>query len=117
MVSQIKRGDIVDVSLDPTVGSEMMKTRPCVVVQNDAANKYSRLTVIVPATDAQKAKDKIPPVWVRAPKGNGFAKDSLILCDQIRSVDKIRIGAYRGTLSAAILDEVNQALKIALALS
>ena len=115
-VAQIVRGDVVEVDLEPTIGSEIRKTRRCVVVQNDVGNKYSPLTIVVPATGAENVT-KIFPVCVPVSKGEGgFTKDAVILCDQVRSIDKRRIARSCGRLPMSLMEKVDSALKISLGL-
>ena len=112
----IFRGDVVEVNLDPTQGSEINKVRRCVVIQNDVGNQYSPVTIVAPATTAESVKKY--PVCVPVRKGDGgFTKDAVILCNQIRAIDKRRILKVHGRVSAAVMKEVDQALKVSLALS
>jgi mRNA interferase MazF len=84
------RGMVVEVSLDPVVGHEQGKTRPCVVIQNDVGNRFASTTIIVPLTDASRVKAP-SPIYVPVKMGDGgTTKDSCILCDQIRVVDQSR---------------------------
>ena len=115
-----RRGEIVTVILDPTVGTEIRKTRPCVVVSNDRANEFSPQLTVVPVTAYSPRKAAIP-VCVEVPaeeaKACGLRKRSIINCSQIRTVDKRRVrGAPLGALPAGIMQQVDQALKIHLAL-
>jgi mRNA interferase MazF len=116
MPGKCARGDVLTVNLDPTLGTEISKTRPCAVVQNNIGNRFSNRTIIVPITD----KEHVPkdfPVHVRIPKGEGgVEKDSVILCDQIRSIDEKRIVSTYGKLSASTMKKVDKALRISLAL-
>jgi len=111
------RGDVVEIILDPTVGTEIRKTRPCVVVSNNRANEFSPQLTVVPLT-AYSPKKAAVPVCVGVPAGEGgLSKQSIINCSQIRTVDKQRArGAPLGTLSSSILQEIDQAIKIHLAL-
>jgi mRNA interferase MazF len=111
------RGMVVEVSLDPVVGHEQGKSRPCVVVQNDIGNRYASTTIIVPLTDA--ARINVPsPIYVLVKKGDGGAtKDSCILCDQIRVVDQSRFGKVYGALSPETMANVDAALLVSLGLS
>jgi mRNA interferase MazF len=114
---EVVRGDVIEVNLDPTVGTEIRKTRRCVVVQNDTGNKYSQRTIIVPATSAEKPLSKPFPVWVSVSRADGgFTKDAVIMCDQICAVDKSRIVRTCGRLSPALMEKVDKALKISLGL-
>ncbi len=113
----IRRGDVVEVNLDPTVGTEIKKTRPCVVVQNDIGNQHSQRTIIVPASGAEH-QNKSFKLHIRANAGDGgFTKASLILCDQIRVVDKLRLGKTLGRLLPSTMQKVDEALKISLDLA
>lgn len=113
----IQRGDVIEVNLDPTVGTEIRKTRRCVVVQNDIGNRYSRRTIIVPASAAEAGLDRPFPIWVRtAEKENGFTKPAVIMCDQVRAIDKQRIVRRCGRLSLGTMGKVDAALKISLGL-
>lgn len=115
-IGEIVRGDVVEVNLDPTVGTEIRKTRPCVIVQNNVGNKHSRRTIIVPATGAEHVtKPFAIHVFVNAGEG-GFGEPSMILCDQIRAVDKSRLVRILGRLSSSTMGRLDAALKISLAL-
>src|SRR5437660_1039520 len=84
-------------------GSEINKSRRCVVIQNDIGNQYSPVTIVAPATGAENVARKYP-VCVPVPRGEaGFAKDSLILCNQIRAIDKSRIIRVYGRVSQAVM--------------
>lgn len=113
-----RRGDVVEVILDPTIGTEIRKIRPCVVVSNNRANEFSPQLTIVPVT-AYSPKKAAIIVCAEVPAGEGgLAKRSIINCSQIRTVDKQRVRrAPLGTLSSSTMQKVDQALKIHLALS
>jgi mRNA interferase MazF len=103
------------VSLDPTVGAEIRKTRPAVVVQNDPANRRSPITIVAAVT-AQFEEPLYPTeVLVRAPEG-GLAVDSVVLLNQIRSVDKGRLVCRLGILKALTMNEIDRALLVSLGL-
>ena len=104
----VSRGDIWLVELDPVVGSEQAKTRPCVVVQREVANT-GRTTIIVPACDAAKQTSGIVRPLLRKGDG-GLAKDSVALCRQVRVVDRLRIRRKLGILAAQALDSVSLGL-------
>ena len=110
------RGMVVEVSLDPVVGHEQGRSRPCVVVQNDVGNRFASTTIIVPLTDA--AHIRVPsPIYVLIKKGDGgTTKDSYALCDQIRTVDQSRFKKIFGTLSTEAIAEIDAALLISLGL-
>jgi mRNA interferase MazF len=112
--TEVRRGDIVIVELDPTRGHEMQKTRPCVVVQNDVGNRNSHTTVVAPATTTHRGYPF--EVLVEANESD-FNEDSSVRLDQIRSVDiPERIQFVAGRLPASIMREVDSALKLELAL-
>ncbi len=121
MPGEYRRGDVVEIDLSPidlgiTVGRELRKTRPCVILQNDIGNANSS-TTIVAAISSAEAGHKLFPVIVFVPKGEaGLLIDSLVLCNQIRTVSKDRVGKTYGRLSASIMQKVDHALKISLAL-
>jgi mRNA interferase MazF len=109
MVS-IKRGDIVLVNFDPTVGAETQKTRPALVVSNDINNVHSPIVSISPITSNVK---RVYSFEVEIPVGMGGLKiHSKIMIHQTRAVDKIRIIKKLGQLTSFIMAEVDQALII-----
>jgi mRNA interferase MazF len=111
------RGLIVEVDLDPVVGHEQGHSRPCVVVQNDISNRFASTTIVVPLTSSRSVHHS-SPIYVHAAKGDGgLKKDSLVLCDQIRTVDRQRFGRVIGVLSAATMNDVDSALLISLGLA
>ena len=98
MIGKPFRGMVVEVSLDPVVGHEQGRSRPCIVVQNDVGNRFSSTTIIVPLTAATHIKSP-SPIYVMVKKGDGGTmKDSYALCDQIRTVDQQRFKALYGAL-------------------
>ena len=105
------RGEIFWVNLDPTVGSEIAKTRPAVIISNDVGNQYADRVIVAPITSANVAK--LYPFEVNVEAGEaGVAKPGKILLDQIR---KRRLGAKLGMLSRARIEEVNRAIRLSLA--
>jgi|SRR5579864_879982 len=116
MPGKCVRGTVLDIKLDPTVGHEIKKTRPCVVIQNDIGNKYSSLTIVAVLTGAENVP-KMYPVNVLVPKGEaGLQKDSVVLCEQIRTVDESRFGKVHGQLNPVTMKKIDAALRISLAL-
>lgn len=103
-----KRGSVYLINLDPTIGAEIKKTRPGVIIQNDVGNQYSPITIIAPITSGKKSIYPIE-VEVKADEG-GLEKNSLILLNQIRAIDKRRLGKFLGNLKSATLKKVNRAL-------
>lgn len=111
----IKRGEIYLADLSPVVGSEQGGQRPVLIVQNDMGNKYSP-TVIIVAITAQITKSKLPTHVELPAKENGLNRDSVILCEQLRTIDKKRLLQLIGTLDQSYMDQVNQALTVSLEL-
>ncbi len=116
MPGKCVRGTVIEVNLDPTVGHEIKKSRPCVVIQNDIGNQYSPMTIVAAIEGAEHVR-KVYPVDVRVAKGEGgLEKDSVVLGNQIRSVDEFRFGRMYGRFSDSTMEKINQALRISLAL-
>ncbi len=116
MVGKPYRGMVVEVTLDPVVGHEQGRSRPCVVVQNDVGNRFSSTTIVVPLTGATHIKTPTP-IYVFVKKGEGgTSKDSYILCDQIRTVDQQRFRVVYGSLSDETMAKVDGALLVSLGL-
>ena len=112
--TQIRRGDVVIVRLDPAEGHEMKKTRPAVVVQNDVGNKNSSTTIIAPATGTHRGYPF--EVLVEA-SDSPFEKDSSIRLDQLRVVSiNERIHSVVGRLDKSTIAEIDDALKLSLGL-
>ena len=101
MVKSIKQYDVYWISLDPTQGIEISKTRPCVIVSPDEMNRFLRTVTIVPITSTVK---KYP--W--RVSCTILNRDGSIACDQIRTVDKTRLGNKIGSLSAREIRELKQ---------
>ena len=117
MTGRPVRGMIVEVDLDPVVGHEQGRSRPCVVVQNDAGNRFSSMTIVVPLTDATHIR-RPSAIYVLAKKGDGgLRKDSILLSDQIRAVDLVRVRRMIGVLSPETMKAVDRALLISLGLA
>jgi mRNA interferase MazF len=110
----VRRGEIYLVSLDPTVGSEIKKTRPALIIQNDVGNKYSPLTIVAPITSTPRTKKYPTEVNITA-RESGLDSDSTVLLNQIRTVDKSRVVQKLGALSQAKMGEVDEAIRISLA--
>ena len=115
-MSRPKRGDIYLVNFDPTRGAEIRKTRPALVLQNDIANKSSPITIVAAITS--KFDETLYPTEVLiAPQGKtGLAVDSVVLLNQLRSVDGRRLVKRLGRLASEKMAEVDQALRISLGL-
>lgn len=113
MELMMKRGDVFWGNFDPTVGSEIKKTRPCVIVSNNIANEKSPLITVIPLT-SQKL-DKIYPHEVLI-EGNSKIKNAKVKVNQIRSFDKRRIGNFMTHISEATMKKVDKALALHLGL-
>lgn len=112
----IKRGEIYLAALDPVVGKKISKTRPVVVVSNDANNRFSATVTVLPITS--KKLDKVYPFEVYLPTGSAnLPKDSKVKADQIRILDKSRIVSTIGLLGDADLKSVEKAIRIHLGLA
>ncbi|NLC69367.1 MAG: type II toxin-antitoxin system PemK/MazF family toxin [Clostridiaceae bacterium] len=111
----IRRGDMFYADLSPVVGSEQGGIRPVLVIQNDIGNKFSP-TVIVSAITSQINKAKLPTHVEISAKDYGLQKDSVILLEQIRTIDKRRIKEKIGHLDDKLMEQVNEALYISLGL-
>ncbi|ADL68102.1 MULTISPECIES: type II toxin-antitoxin system PemK/MazF family toxin [Thermoanaerobacterium] len=111
----IKRGDILYADLSPVIGSEQGGVRPVLVIQNDIGNKYSP-TVIVSAITSQINKAKLPTHVEINGTEYGLNKDSVILLEQIRTIDKKRLREKIGHFDQEMMEKVNEALQISLGL-
>lgn len=111
MILMVKRGDIFYADLSPVVGSEQGGVRPVLVIQNDVGNKYSP-TVIVAAITSQINKAKMPTHLELPGDEYGLSKNSVILAEQIRTVDKRRLKEKIGHLDEMLMNKINIALKI-----
>ena len=100
-----RRGDIAWVRLDPTQGSEIAKTRPCVVLSSDALNQWRKTVVVVPLSTSPKPN---PPLAVPVRFGN---RDSVAIPDQIRAVSKERLERVAFHLTASEMEAVEQAVR------
>ncbi len=109
----IKRGEIYYADLSPVVGSEQGGVRPVLVVQNDIGNKYSP-TVVVAAITSQLSKAKIPTHVEISAKEHNLPKDSVILLEQIRTIDKRRLKERISILDDSKMKKVNLAILISL---
>jgi mRNA interferase MazF len=113
MKNAMRRGDIFWANLDPVKGSEQGKTRPVLIIQNNIGNENSPVTIIACITTNLKRKDYPTNVFISA-KETGLTSDSVILLNQIRTVDKTRLTRKVGHVPDYRMREVNEALKISL---
>lgn len=112
----VKRGDIFYADLSPVVGSEQGGVRPVLVVQNDVGNKFSP-TVIISAITSQINKAKLPTHIEITADEYGLAKDSVILLEQVRTIDKKRLKERIGRLDDELMERVDNALTVSFGLS
>ena len=111
----VRRGDIYYADLSPVVGSEQGGLRPVLIIQNDVGNKYSP-TVIAAAITSRMGKTRLPThIDIHADKV-GLAKDSVILLEQIRTLDKRRLKEKMGHLDGAVMTQVNNAIAVSFGL-
>lgn len=111
----VRRGDIYYADLSPVVGSEQGGIRPVLIVQNDVGNRYSP-TVIAAAITSQMDKTRLPTHIRLTAEGNGLTRDSIVLLEQIRTLDKRRLKEHMGRLDDAAMDRVDHALQVSFGL-
>ena len=112
----IKRGDMFYADLSPVIGSEQGGIRPVLIIQNDTGNKYSP-TVIAAAITSQTGKNKLPTHIEIGSKDNGLKADSVVLTEQIRTIDKSRLKEKIGHIDDnKIMSRVNDAIGISFGL-
>ena len=105
------RGDIFWVNLDPTVGTEIRKKRPAVIISNDAANRKYHQVAVLPLTS--RGCLQVEPFQVLIPAGeSGLTKDSKALAEQIRTLSKLRLSHRAGHISGGLMNKIEAALKI-----
>lgn len=111
----VKRGEIYYADLSPVVGSEQGGIRPVLIVQNDVGNKHSP-TVIAAAITSKQEKSKLPTHISVQASSCGLAKDSVVLLEQVRTLDKRRLKERMGELDSGSMAQVNDALQVSLGL-
>lgn len=109
----VKRGELYYADLSPVIGSEQGGVRPVLVVQNDVGNKYSP-TVIAAAVTSKIDKAKLPTHIELSAREYGLSKDSVVLLEQIRTLDKTRLKERIGQVSADKMHKINEALLVSL---
>lgn len=110
-----RRGEIYLVAFDPTIGHEIKKTRPALVIQNDVSNQYSPITIVA-AISSQFADPPRPREVPIATGKTGLSKPSAVILNQIRSIDRSRLQKRLGALDSGTLRKVDDAIKISLGL-
>ncbi|RHU08666.1 type II toxin-antitoxin system PemK/MazF family toxin [[Eubacterium] hominis] len=107
----VRRGDVYYADLSPFVGSEQGGVRPVVVVQNDKGNKYSKTIIIAPISK-KMSKPPIPTHVIFSDSSLSYV--SMILCEQLRTIDKKRLGQWICTLDDKTIDKIDQAIRVSL---
>ena len=110
-----RRGDIYLVHFEPTIGHEIRKTRPAVIIQNNVSNQFSPITIVA-AISSQFSDPPFPREVVIESADSGLLKRSAVILNQIRSVDRQRLGKRIGSLPDQSMQRVDEALKISLGL-
>src|SRR5882672_487672 len=110
-LSSPRRGEVYLVNVDPTIGAEIQKIRPALILQNDIANRHSSITIVAAITSQFDGPLYPTEVRIRAPEG-GLSVDSAVLLNQIRSLDKQRLMRRLGAVKPATMDQVERALLI-----
>ena len=115
MERKIKRGDIYYAELNPVVGSEQGGTRPVLIISNDIGNRHSPTVIIAAITSRVQTKAKLP-IHTTVKDFEGLDKDSIVLLEQIRTVDKKRLKQHMGMMPVEIMARVDKALAISLSM-
>jgi mRNA interferase MazF len=116
-VAAVRRGELYLVAFDPTIGREIKKTRPALIIQNDVGNRYGDLTIVAAITS--KISPVVFPVEVLVkPSGaNGLTVLSAVLLDQVRTVDRQRLIKRLGAMEPSVMQRVDDAIQISLGLA
>ena len=109
----MKRGDVYMAGLDPVVGSEQGGTRPVVIIQNDTGNRHAPTVIAVPVTSSG-GKPRLPTHALLPSGEGGLWRDSIALCEQVRTLEKSRLGRRLGALGPQSLRAVERALQVSL---
>jgi mRNA interferase MazF len=114
--SHPRRGEIYLTALDPTLGREIQKTRPALIIQNDVSNRLSEITIVAPITSTVRFPLNPVHVLLVADERTGLSVTSVALFNQIRAVDRIRLTKRLGVVDAEAMERVDEAIKISLGL-
>ena len=112
---EVKRGEVFYADLSPVVGSEQGGTRPVLIIQNDIGNRYSP-TVIAAAITSQTGKARLPTHISLAGHDVGLTKDSVVLLEQIRTIDKRRLREHMGHVDEGLMNQVDSAIAVSFGL-
>ena len=113
MTTHINRGDIYYADLSPIIGSEQGGIRPVLIIQNDVGNKYSPTTIIAAITSRLKSKSKLP-THSPIPQYEGLERNSIVLLEQVRTIDKRRLRGYICSLDEQMMKVIDNAISISL---
>jgi mRNA interferase MazF len=111
-----KRGEIYLTALDPTLGREIQKTRPALIIQNDISNRLTAMTIVAPITSTVRFPLNPVHVLLPADRFTGLTVTSVALLNQIRAVDNMRLVKRLGSIDATTLERVEEAIRISLGL-
>lgn len=111
-----KRGQVYLVNFDPTIGSEIQKTRPALILQNDVSNQHSPITIVAGLTSHFDPDDLYPTEVLVEPPEGGLTVPSVVLLNQIRSIDRQRLIKPLGKLKPETMQKVDEAIKVSLGL-
>jgi mRNA interferase MazF len=114
--SHPSRGEIYLTALDPTLGREIQKTRPALIVQNDVSNRLSEITIVAPIASTVRFPLNPVHVLLAADEHTGLSVTSVALFNQIRAVDRVRLTKRLGAVDRETLERVDEAIKISLGL-
>ena len=114
-VAGLRRGEIYLVNFDPTIGAEIQKTRPALIIQNDIGNQHSPITIVA-AISSKFTAPLYPTEVLMEPKDSGLPITSVVVLNQIRSVDRHRLIKRIGNAGAAVMQRVDRAIEISLGL-
>ena len=115
MERTILRGDMYYADLSPVVGSEQGGVRPVLIIQNNVGNKFSPTVVVAAITSKTGSKAKLP-THIMLDAVHGLEKDSLVLLEQVRTIDRKRLNGYIGRLDEDTMEKINQALAVSFGL-
>jgi mRNA interferase MazF len=114
--SHSRRGEIYLTALDPSIGREIQKTRPALIIQNDVSNRLSQITIVAPITSTVRFPLNPVHVLLTADQSTGLSVTSVALLNQIRAVDRMRLIKRLGTVDDETLERTDEAIKISLGL-
>jgi mRNA interferase MazF len=111
-----RRGEIYLTALDPTVGREIRKTRPALIIQNDASNRLSEVTIVAPITSTVRFPLSPVHVLLASDSKTGLSTTSVVVLNQIRALDRLRLIKRLGIVDKQTMEQVDDAIKISLGL-